>query len=476
MKTCLVTDGYSIKNFYDALMNEYEACNFNSNSSLKDTMFVCGENTSDPSKILSICSAIENEKRSTKESALLYFAKAVSFMLYRYSLEKRIVIAIFLSDDCCTSIEEAIIQGLLYLPNNIKVVYIRALNQKDSDAHTNDRAPSNLPNESQNDIIQKINTENNNDFSEFEANEPKDRIEMIHSLTKGVSFERDSVGRGSRFSAKQNAIFLKIFRNRNNFTNDEIANALNLPISTIRNKRFFYNSKKEQEKQLEDVSEVSNVLNKTSIRKTDRAANARNERAKQLVEIAAGFIPEYINGSKILSEKSRKELKELFTDSNKNWKISEISKVTGVKKSQVEYAMMQHNEVSVEKDAVEGARDRLAFIMANDAATYRSMLKYNTSLLVENPQILTCSNECGIIPSGDLIQDAAFVLGVTFTKEEENCLSVAFGCLQNFDTDFMNTLIAGNFPYIGRAYKLKPLCTMLKLLRIAKSTIKKASK
>lgn len=430
----LITDGYYAKKSLE-------------NGTPDDLIYICGKNPGNAKELLDVLEKMKTQKKSEEKEAILYFTKIITkTTISVLSGEiKDVNFDLVFSPEVTDKIKAHVEKGEIFVPAFFTVSY-RETEDENSNTDLKER---------EQELGDKGTTTNEVNDSKCISESPivnMDRTEEILSISKNISFERD----GLHFSKKQNQIFDRLFKSRNKYTSEEIAKALNLPIAVIRNKRTKFNKERDKNKDL-------STEHKKAQDETTQAKEARN---KEIQELAHHFVPEF-NG-RSLTDKSKEELCSLFSDQNRNWKISEIAKVTGLSRNIV-ISAFENKEKDQKEEQIsetEALREQKKKEIEKEASFYRKNLRYDIRY-VSNDQIQQYALEAGIIPSGDILTDSICALGIqNISKQDEDCLCIAFGCLQNFDTDFTNTLIAGNFSYMNLIQRLKPVCNMYKTLKI----------
>ena len=459
MKRILISDGKNIK---EALAKK-ELVTY-------DKVFVNTYDTSVSNTFLQLIDDIETEKT---ESPALSLAVAFGKSICEFGNEEEIKATVFFSEQQIAQIKDAVNKHILFVPPTVEILYFSKeeyveqdeISSVDTVINDSTELPSEeLPvkekeTDSKNIAVSESNDEKNTAIDNLpkqdEIEDP--RIEAIRKIIGKVTFERD----GLRFSKEQNVKLGRIFKDKRNFTYEEISSVTGLPINILKNKMYVIKrslNKKENGKNLKTEVSDEKKQKKRVQRKTDATSVAKTARKNELMELASTFTPVFDESGKKLTKESALRLKGLFSDTNRNWKVSEICEATGLKKSVVTVAMMQDNN-----DTEDVANVRTTLI--KEGVAYQKKVLYDLSSL--NEDILLYANEANILPSGNIITDAKNAMNVSTLSEYDTAiLLIAFGQLNEFDSDFMGCLIKNEFTYIDKALSLKPLCSMFKAIRM----------
>lgn len=449
MKTILVTENTYIKEILNRVLNESAEMNY-------DKIFIGNKDTSKCKDLLHILNHVDDEACTKKEDVLLSLSCIISKCVYIFGNEEDIFLDLYLGNETITFIKESINNELLYLPpkvfiNERPITYINK-EEKNSDVKNN--IASYQDDSNNEDIIDNNEIENEPDKQEMLDETSlskniktisKERQDEILAITKGISFEKE----GYHFSKKQNDILIRLIKSRKNFTTKEICDVTGLNKITVYNKRVALAKQKINQ----DIPSDSKTT-KTIIRKKDSTSIAKEEREKELNEIAMKFVPIFDESTKKLSAESKQKLKELFIDSSRNWSISEICRATNLKRNIVVDALENKNN---EKEPFRAD-------LSKNNNVDESNFSYDFSMIDEN--ILHYANQAGIFPSGNIIDDAENAIGISLSKEDRSALCNAFKdpISNEFDADFIVTLNKLHFTYVNKLSVLHPVFTIYKML------------
>lgn len=458
MKNILVSEGAYIKEALSCILN-------NSTEKDYDRIFIGSKDTSKCKDLLHILNNIENGSCLKKEEVTLSLSCIISKCVYMFGNEEDIFLDLYLNNETISFIEESIDNELLYLPPKVFInehpvsySYINYINKEDSsfklkkdtvpyqDNYNEENTDNNDTEvEETNDNPDKKELSNENMPSENMKTISDERRNEILAITKGISFEKD----GYHFSKKQNDVLSRLIKSRKNFTAKEISDVTGINKVTIYNKRVALSKQKINQDALKDSKSA-----KTNTRRKDSTSLAKEEREKELNEIATRFVPTFDESTKKLSAESKRELKELFTDRSRNWSVTEICKATNLKKSIVLNALENTDENKENAELDSHKTDNID----------ESMFSYDFSLMDEN--ILQYANQAGIFPSGNIIEDAENAMGISFSKEDRSALCYAFKnpISNEFDSDFIVTLNKFHFTYANEVTTLQPIFTMYKMI------------
>lgn len=449
MKTILVSESAYIKEALNRVLNESTEINY-------DRIFIGSKDTSKCKDLLHILNHVDDEACIKKEEALLSLSCIISKCIYIFGNEEDIFLDLYLDNKTIIFIKESINNELLYLPpkvfiNERPITYI---NKEEKSSVSKNNIVSYQDDSNNEDIINNNEIKSEPDkqeisdetiLSENIKTTSKERQDEILAITKGISFEKE----GYHFSKKQNDTLIKLIKSRKNFTTKEICDVTGLNKVTVYNKRVALAKQKINQ----DIPSDSKTT-KTIIRKKDSTSIAKEEREKELNEIAMKFVPIFDESTKKLSAESKQKLKDLFIDSSRNWSVSEICRATNLKRNIV-------------VDALENKNDENKYFVAdlsknNDVD--ESDFSYDFSMIDEN--ILRYANQAGIFPSGNIIDDAENVIGVSLSKEDRSALCNAFKdpISNEFDADFIVTLNKLHFTYVNKLSLLQPVFTIYKML------------
>ena len=449
MKTILVSESAYIKEALNRVINESTEINY-------DRIFIGSKDTSKCKDLLHILNHVDDEACIKKEEALLSLSCIISKCIYIFGNEEDIFLDLYLDNETITFIKESINNELLYLPpkvfiNERPITYI---NKEEKSSVSKNNIASYQDDSNNEDIIDNNEIENEPDKQEMLDETSlskniktisKERQDEILAITKGISFEKE----GYHFSKKQNDILIRLIKSRKNFTTKEICDVTGLNKITVYNKRVALAKQKINQ----DVPSDSKTT-KTITRKKDSTSIAKEEREKELNEIAMKFVPIFDESTKKLSAESKQKLKELFIDSSRNWSVSEICRATNLKRNIVVDALENKNN----------EKEPFGADLSKNNNVDESNFSYDFSMIDEN--ILRYANQAGIFPSGNIIDDAENAIGISLSKEDRSALCNAFKdpISNEFDADFIVTLNKLHFTHVNKLSVLHPVFTIYKML------------
>lgn len=470
MNYYLITDGFS---FNDegiglCLPNAY------------GKIYVCGYDPSRPFELQKVTKCINERKVATIADVFASLCKIVNEQKEDAVAE----ITFLLTEDIINQTKEIIDKQLLYAFPWAEYVFVpyKAPNiqpqniepSKKEEANTEKTASPTLPTPAE---IKK---------------EPVKEVSKKSISRKRTRAIKDIVGdtklkwEGRRIPDEVLSVMDRIFSDENHYTNAEICAATKLSADFIANTKRKIRLSKEKENtntnastnikeegtetsnsilpainppedtpvDLEKPDNSTNKIKKPRTVKKDATTLAREERAQEIAELSKKFASVFTKDGKTLTPESHEQFRSLFIDPKRNWRVSEISEATGLKKSFIDKLL--NNEPDNNKEV-----PSLSLLMECEADAYRDKMDYD---------IFSLGSVSNVSLSGNIIQDAADVIGVDkFNKDDENCLIVAFGKLGDFDTDFLDELSRGNFTYINEAQKLKDIFNNFKRIRYANS-------
>lgn len=439
----LVTDGFS---YNEESLKKCGDVSF-------DKLYVCGYDSGKASELMKVVNCI-NEKQIAKiEEIMASLIKIVNERALQSS------IWFMLGKENIELVSKMIENNLIVISESMEVQFVDVVYKaKNTETKSNKEDTSVFINE-QITAAENIPDDKNN-------NDNKNRIKNSTTISrKRIKAIKDIVGetklkwQGRRIPDEVITVMTRIFEDEDNYTNAEICVATKLSSDFVANtKRKIKNIKQNQDIEVPIipiapvVSEESVTVVPTKKRtvKKDATALAKEERLKELKELGERFAPEFTEDGKTLTIACREHFRELFINPQRNWSVSEIVKTTGLKKSQVDRYL--NNEPYKQEET-----PSVSLLMEKEANAYRDKMEYD---------ITDVDHPSSIFPSGNIIRDAANALGVeSFSKDDENCLIIAFGKLNDFDAGFLNELSKGKFSYMNQVQNLKGVYRDFKKIR-----------
>lgn len=433
--------------------------------------YICGYDPSKPFELQKATKCINDRQIATITEVLASLCKIVNEKKDDAASE----ITFLLTEDTINQIKEMIERQLLYASPWAGYVFVpyKAPNKQlqNIEPSKEEDKEENIPSSSLPTPI-KIKAEQTKESPKKSISRKRTRaIKDIVGDTK-LKWE------GRRIPDEILSVMERIFSDENHYTNAEICAATKLSADFVANTKRKIRLSKEKGNTTEEITETDssvlpamnppedipadldkpdnsiNKIKKPRNVKKDATTLAREERAQEIAELSKKFAAVFTKDGKTLTPESHEQFRSLFIDPKRNWRVSEISEATGLKKSFIDKLL--NNEPDNKKEI-----PSLSLLMEREADAYRDKMDYD---------IFSLGSVSSVSLSGNIIQDAAEVIGVDgFNKDNENCLIVAFGKLGDFDTDFLDELSRGKFTYINEAQKLKDIFNTFKRIRYANS-------
>lgn len=434
----LITDGFS---YNEESLKKCGNISF-------DKLYVCGYDSGKATELMKVVNCI-NVKQSAKieeiMASLIKIANehalqsGVWFMLEKENIEL---------------VGKMIESNLIVIPESMEVQFVDIVYKAKNETKPSKEDTSTVI--SNQTVEKETNTEAENNDNRDKTKNPKTFSRKRIRAIKDIVGETKLKWQGRRIPDEVIAVMTRIFEDEGNYTNAEICTATKLSSDFVANiKRKIKNAKQNNETEatvtpVVAVNEEESVPVKKRTVKKDATALAREERLRELKALGESFTPEFTEDGKTLTVESHERFRELFINPQRNWRVSEIADVTELKKSQIDRLL--NNEPSKQEET-----PSTSILLEREANAYRDKMDYS---------MVDADRSSGIFPSGNIIQDAANALGIeSFSKDDENCLIIAFGKLGDFDTGFLNELSKGNFSHMEDVQKLKGVCQSFKKIR-----------